>query len=78
MTKPLAGTLFIAAGIVYGLTAWDRFYDLTLGQLYDHEFLRRPPEKELQKIAASPAGRKGSILAYSAGLIAIGFYLIFY
>jgi len=78
MTKLMAGALFIAAGIIYGLTIWDRFYDLTLRKLYEQQFLRRPPEEELKKIQSGVMGRKGTILAYSLSLIAIGFYLIIY
>ncbi len=76
MTKTTFGVLFIVAGASYGSMAIDKVNELTLGSLLKYNFIKPPSQKAVKEITKSKLGRKGTILAYAAGLIAIGIYLI--
>lgn len=75
MNKTLIGTLFILAGLIYGLTAVDGIYNLTLGWLIKNGWVK---EEILKKAADAKTelGRKATILLYSLGLIIIGTFIL--
>lgn len=74
MNKVTIGLLFITVGLLYSLTAWDTFYNNTLGILIKHDYIRLP---HLNSNKPSKLGRKANILLYGFALIGIGIYLIF-
>ncbi|MCL5667263.1 MAG: hypothetical protein M1383_05850 [Patescibacteria group bacterium] len=74
MDKTIIGMLFITAGAIYGSLALDGIYNRTLGYLVEHEWLKPPVIKQLEK---NLLGRKATILFYSAILIIIGVYILY-
>ena len=73
MNKNIIGLLFITAGAAYGSLALDGIYNVTLGWLVEHGWIKPPvPGKEEKLIL----GRKPTILLYSFSLILIGIYII--
>lgn len=74
MNKNTIGIVFIITGVLYSLLAWDAFYNVTLGKLVEHDFIKVPQVKP----GTTPnLGRKATILLYGFGMIVIGVYLIF-
>ncbi len=74
MSKTIIGLIFIIAGACYGSLAIDDLYELTLGYLVEHEWIKQPlPDK---KGIASILGRKPTILLYAAILIIIGAFIL--
>jgi len=74
MNKTLIGTIFIAAGIIYGTLAIDGLYNLTLGWLLAHDWIK-PPTGNKNNLS-NFLGRKPTILLYSAILIIIGLFIL--
>lgn len=75
MSKTLIGLIFIAVGIIYGCLAIDGFYNITLGWLLEHRWVKQAPpagKSDLKTLL----GRKPTILIYASVLIIIGLFIL--
>lgn len=73
MNPTIIGLLLITAGVAYGSLVFDGIYNVTLGWLLNHGWIKPPvPGETMEPIF----GRKPTIIFYSMSLIAIGVYIL--
>ena len=75
MSKTKLGILLILFGILYGMQAWDWFYERTLKRLLDAGAVEQPGKPEPESME-NRLGRKSVIIFYSIVFIAVGILLI--